>query len=239
MNVLALDCCLDAVSVAVRWQGAGGEWLLREAFEPCAGGHAERLFPLVAEVMEAAALSFPAIDRIAATVGPGSFTGVRVGIAAARALVLASGKPVVGATSLAVMAHGARQRLAPAREGLLAVAVDARGGAVYLQLFGGEGSEMGEALLTTPAQAACLIAADAAGGRPVSIVGSAGPPVAEALKQIGRAAEACLPDLQPHASVLALMAPGLVPAGQVRPLYLRQPDARVQDGEKSAMTARV
>ena len=84
-----------------------GEWLLREAYEPRATGHAERLFPMIAEVMDGAGLAFSAIDRIAVTLGPGTFTGVRVGIAAARALALATGKPVVAMTSLAVMAHRA------------------------------------------------------------------------------------------------------------------------------------
>src|SRR5258705_6584324 len=105
MNILAFDTCLGAVSAAVRWRSAKGEWLLREAYEPCVTGHAERLFPLVAHVMQGAALPFSAIDRIAVTVGPGTFTGVRAGVAAARAFALATGKPVVGMTSLAVMAH--------------------------------------------------------------------------------------------------------------------------------------
>ena len=113
MNILAFDTCLGAVSVAVRRRGAGGEWLMRHACETRERGHAERLMPMVAETMAAAGLAFSDLDRIAVTVGPGSFTGVRVGVAAARGLALASGIAVVGATSLAVMAHRADERLGP------------------------------------------------------------------------------------------------------------------------------
>ena len=91
MNVLAFDTCLGAVSVAVRWQGPGGDWLTRHAHEARERGHAERLMPMIAEVMEDAGLAFSDLDRIAVTVGPGTFTGVRVGVAAARGLALASG----------------------------------------------------------------------------------------------------------------------------------------------------
>ena len=115
MNILAFDTCLGAVSVAVRWRGAGGEWLMRHAHEVRERGHAERLMPMMAEVMEEAGLAFSDIDRIAVTVGPGTFTGVRVGVAAARGLALASGVATVGATSLAVMAHQADELLGPAR----------------------------------------------------------------------------------------------------------------------------
>src|SRR5262245_25509962 len=104
MNILAFDTCLGAVSVAVRWRGPEG-LLWGEAGELRSAGHAERLVPMIAEVMAGTGADFASLDRIAVTQGPGGFTSVRVGIAAARALALATGKPVVTATSLAVMAH--------------------------------------------------------------------------------------------------------------------------------------
>ena len=146
MNILAFDTCLGAVSVAVRWRSAGGEWLTRHAHEVRERGHAERLMPMIAEVMQGAGLAFSDIGRIAVTVGPGTFTGVRGGVAAARGLALASGVTTVGATSLAVMAHQADERIGTARGNrLLAVAVDARRGAVYLQLFPGARRRSGAA----------------------------------------------------------------------------------------------
>ena len=219
MNILAFDTCLGAVSAAVRWRSPRGEWLLREQYEPCATGHAERLFPMIAEVMEGAGLAFAALDRIAVTLGPGTFTGVRSGIAAARAFALATGKPVVGMSSLAVMALRVESLVAARRGGrALAIAVDARRGMVYFQLFTGDLDEAGPPRLLTPEQAAALV-----GSEPALVAGSGAGTVAILA---GPCAEAGLPDLQPHARSLAMIAPALQPLEPVAPLYLREPDAK-------------
>ena len=223
MNVLAFDTCLGGVSVAVRWQSALGDWLLRERFEARQGGHAERLMPMISEVMQDAGLGFSDLERIAVTVGPGTFTGVRGVVAAARGLALASGLPVVGATSLAVMAHGAGEMLGPREEGLLAVAVDARRGMVYLQLFGEGLARTSQPLLLAPEAVPRLV-----GVEPVTVVGSGAAAVAAAIVAAGGTAEARLPDLQPHARSLALLAADLSPVSPVRPLYLRPPDVKPQ-----------
>lgn len=232
MNVLAFDTCLGAVSAAVRWHGAD-RWLLREAYEPRSTGHAERLMPMIAEVMEESGLDFPALDRIAVTVGPGGFTSVRVGVSAARALALATGKPVVATTSLAVMAHRAEELLeGVAERRRLVVAVDAHRGALYVQGFGGDRAQTSEAaLLLSPQEAA-----DRIGREATLIVGSAGPALAALACEAGGDAQHRLPDLQPHARSLAVMAPWLAPISPVRPLYLRPPDARAQDVPPLART---
>lgn len=225
MNILAFDTCFGAVSVAVRRQSERGEWLTREAYEPRGTGHAERLFPMLAEVMAGAGIAFSDIDRIAVTLGPGTFTGVRIGVAAARALALATQKPVVGLTSLAVMARHAVAQLGDARGGRpLVVAVDARRDMVYVQLFGDGCVETSEAALMT-----CEDAARRIGPGPVLIIGSAAAAVAAAVSAAGGAAEARLPELQPHARSLAMVAHELAPIDTVKPLYLRAPDARPQD----------
>ena len=221
MNILAFDTCLGALSVAVRWRSIEGEWLLSEAYEERATGHAERLFPMIAQVMEEAGLAFSAIDRIAVTLGPGTFTGVRVGVAAARAFALATGCPVAGTTSLAVMAHHAGTSIGEERaERPLAVAVDARRDMIYFQLFPDRAIARSDALLVTPEQAAHAI-----GQQRVLAVGSG---VAAVVAAAGGNVEARLPDLQPHARSAALMAPDLVPLDRVTPIYLRQPDAKPQ-----------
>ena len=99
-------------------------------------GHAEALMPLIARVMDAGRLDFAQLDRIAVTTGPGSFTGLRVGIAAARGIALAATKPVVGLSTLAAFAapHIAADDTMP-----VAVAIDARHDHVYLQVFGAGG----------------------------------------------------------------------------------------------------
>ena len=225
MNVLAIDTCLGAVSVAVRWRDARGEWQMREAYEERSVGHAERLMPMTRDVMQAAGLAFSDLQRIAVTVGPGSFTGVRAGVAAARGLALATGLPIVGATSLAVIAHRADALLGAARAGrLLAVAVDARREMVYLQLFPHEPEAAEGAALLSSGDAAREI-----GGRPAIVVGSGAAAVAAAVRAAGGEAEVALTDLQPHAASLALMAPSLVPTKPLPPLYLRPPDVRPQE----------
>ena len=224
MNILAFDTCLGAVSVAVRWRDTGGQWLTHHAREVRERGHAERLLPMMAEVMAQAKLAFPDIGRIAVTVGPGTFTGVRVGVAAARGLALASGIATVGATSLAVMAHQAGELLGKAHgDRLLAVAVDARRGSVYLQLATGVDDLAGTPLLLTADEAASRI-----GPRPVVIVGSAADLLADAVRAAGGQAEAALADLRPDARSLALLAADLAPAHPLQPLYLRPPDVKPQ-----------
>jgi tRNA threonylcarbamoyladenosine biosynthesis protein TsaB len=224
MNILALDTCLTAVSVAVSRRAAGGELLLCEASEKRSGGHAERLMPMIDTIMREAGLEFSEIDRIGVTLGPGTFTGVRVGVAAARGFALATGRPVVGMTTLALLAHQANGALGKVRVGrILAVALDARRGMVYAQLFGAAGEEVSEPLLLRPEEFAVLI-----GTRPVVVVGSAGSGVANAISAAGGLAEAILPDLAPSARALALLAPDLAPVSPVRPFYLRSPDAKPQ-----------
>jgi tRNA threonylcarbamoyladenosine biosynthesis protein TsaB len=225
MNVLAIDTCLGAVSVAVRWRDGRGEMQMRDAYEARTAGHAERLMPMTAQIMAAARLSFQDLKRIAVTVGPGSFTGVRAGIAAARGLALAAGRPIVGATSLAVMAHRADAMLGTLRGGrALAVAVDARREMVYFQLFPLEPDTPSAVALLTQREAAHQI-----GSRPTILVGSGAAAVLAALQAEGHEARIALPDLQPHAAALALMAPDLTPANPLAPLYLRAPDVRAQD----------
>jgi tRNA threonylcarbamoyladenosine biosynthesis protein TsaB len=112
--------------------------------------------PMIAEVMAGAGLAFDRIERFAVTVGPGSFTGVRVGVAAARAFALAAGRPVVGVSSLEVIAARGRQLLGARGDGrTLMVAVDARRGGIYCALHrdGTTAADTAPMLLTAEAAA--------------------------------------------------------------------------------------
>ncbi len=221
MNVLAFDTCFGAVSAAVRWKSARGEWLLREAYEPLAIGHAERLLPMIDEVMAGAGLGYKQLDRIAVTIGPGGFTGLRVGVATARAMALATGLPVVGLTSLAVMAERANLLLGPARQGRpLVIAVDARRSAFYIQIFGeNAGDPLTPPSLFELAEAVALLPAG-----PLLIAGSGGTALHAAASRLD--IEMVLPELQPHARQLVLLARVLSPMLPVQPLYLRAADAK-------------
>src|SRR5882757_1954294 len=131
MRVLAIDTALEACSAAVLDTSRGG--ITASETIAMARGHAEALMPLIARVMDVAEIEFAEIDRIAVTTGPGSFTGLRVGISAARGIALATGRPAVGLSTLAAFA-------APliADDDTLPVvaAIDARHDHVYLQVFG-------------------------------------------------------------------------------------------------------
>ena len=126
-------------------------------------GHAEALMPLLARVMDHAALGFSSFDRIAVTVGPGSFTGLRVGIAAARGIALATGKPAVGVSTLAAFAA---PFFAAGESRPIVAAVDARHDQVYFEVFGPGGR-----ILVTPRLASVSDAIRAASEAAV-IVGS-------------------------------------------------------------------
>lgn len=124
-NILALDTSAGACSVACLQGG-----IAVEKYECLARGHAEALVPMVASVMENSGLPYDQLDVIAVTIGPGTFTGVRIGLAAARGLALASSKPMVGVTTFEAVAYGVQTQ---GRSVL--VVMDARRGQLYAQVF--------------------------------------------------------------------------------------------------------
>ena len=229
MNVLAFDTCLGALSVALRWRSARGEWLLCEAYEERQTGHAERLMPMIEEVLASAGLSMAEIGRIAVTTGPGTFTGVRTGIAAARGFHLALGIDVVGMSSLALIAERADRLLAKLRgDRPLVVAVDARRGQLYLQVFGeNAGEPLSEPRLLEIAEAVAAIPGSAA-----VAVGSGAELLAAAACEFGIKLETAAHALEPHARGLAVLGHVLPKLEPILPLYLRPPDAKPQ-GDKS------
>jgi tRNA threonylcarbamoyladenosine biosynthesis protein TsaB len=171
-------------------------------------GHQERLATMVREVMGAAGLGFGDLDRIGVTVGPGSFTGLRVGVAFAKGLSAALGKPCVGVGTLEALAGG--------RPGLTVAVVDARREQVYVQAFGD-----GEPLMEPQAlRLADAIAEIRARGTPDTLVGSGAALLAPAFPDAAVAGSQ-VPD---PVVVARLAARSQRPA---RPIYLRAPDAKL------------
>lgn len=224
MNILALETSMGACSAALLKRDGDARVVFARAAK-MARGHAEALMPMVAEIMSESGMAFSALDRIAATIGPGSFTGVRIAISAARGLALVTGAKLFGIDSLTVMAKEARV-LGVAGAAPFAVAVDARRGMLYLGLYDGDARRRDGPLLIAPDDAANLLSS---GVR--TAVGSGAALLAKASASRGVIVAAKLLDLEPSASSLAALAEE---SGEtvlaLRPLYLRPPDARPQTG---------
>jgi len=226
MTMLVFDTCFGACSAAAVWSSAEGRSGAFR-FERLARGHAERLIPMIGEVMSEAPFGFREIGRLVVTTGPGTFTGQRVGIAAARALALATGAPVATLSSLHVMAYTAAGVLgAPLGTATLAVAVDARRGEIYFQRFRSATlSALDAPSLVTPEAAAALL-----GEGPVMAVGSGAALLADAARKHGAAVDSRLPDLEPDVRFVPEEAALRTEPAPPRPLYLRSPDAKPQGG---------
>ena len=128
MMLLGFDTATTACSAALWAEGAVRAHRRIEA----AGTHAEALVPMLCEVAAEAGTELGRMDRFAVTVGPGSFTGIRIGLATARGLALALGRPLVGLSTLEVLAAGVP---AQERDGPVLAALDAGSGRLYAQLF--------------------------------------------------------------------------------------------------------
>ena len=225
MRVLAIDTALEACSAAVLDTERAGT--VAHESEPMQRGHAEALMPMIARVLAFARLSFSELDRIAVTTGPGSFTGLRVGISAARGFALAAGKPAVGLSTLAAFA-------APfiATDDTLPVvaAVDARHDHVYLQVFGPGGRTLVTPRLVPIAEARRV--ATTGGAR---LVGTAANVLAANWPPSERPPSAVAQRAAPDIDWVARLGAAAVDTGQPpKPLYLRAPDAQPQDAAQLA-----
>lgn len=224
MRVLALDTALGAASVAIHDVAAGRT--LAKASESMDRGHAEALVPMVERVLREAGIAFAEIDRFAVTIGPGSFTGLRIGIAAARAFALVHRRPAVGVSTLAAFAaphlfgEGGRP---------VAAAIDARHGMVFFQAM-----NIGGRTIAGPGLYPLADAARRIGDGAVVYAGNAAARLAEARR------DALVGMSSGHGTVMAMAAPDIVwvaklgaaadpAAAPARPLYLREANVTVQD----------
>ncbi len=223
--------CADPILLAFETAGsrcsaaaARGNKILAAESIALRHGHGEALMPMVDRVMTEAALSPHELNIVAVAIGPGGFTGIRVGLAAARGIALATGARLIGVTGFAAVAHSLR-RSRLASESLL-VALDSRREDLYVQLFAFDGiaplaspqavlpDHLADYVRAHPVGASLLIAGDAAGTAAAALQGHVDFDVA--------------PDSTPDAlgvTAAALEQARSVPADEpVRPLYLRPPD---------------
>jgi tRNA threonylcarbamoyladenosine biosynthesis protein TsaB len=219
MLILAIDTALDACAAAVLDTEAG-RLIARESL-PMKRGHAEALMPLIARVMKQAGISFAALDRIAVTTGPGSFTGLRVGLSAARGIALAAGKPVVGLTTLTAYAAAV---VSESGQHPIISAIDARHDQVYFQVVSGDAGSLIRPRVVPVEEAleASRFGAPLLVGNAANILAARWP--ASAPPQVQIDAQPA-PDIAWVAWLGAAVEPATAPA---RPYYLRAPDAKPQ-----------
>lgn len=211
MRVLIVDTALGACSAGVVEDGR----LLGLRTELMTKGHQERLAGMARDAVADAGGGFGALDRIGVTVGPGSFTGLRVGLAFAQGLGAALDRPVVGVSTLDALAASVEVG------GLVAAVIDARRGQVYARLFRDGVAQGAAEALPLDVAVECILEADAA----PTLVGSGVQILSETFPD--RLGDAVLKPLAaPTPEALARLTAAADPATAMpRPLYLRAPDA--------------
>ncbi|MGH6820981.1 MAG: tRNA (adenosine(37)-N6)-threonylcarbamoyltransferase complex dimerization subunit type 1 TsaB, partial [Methylocella sp.] len=222
MKVLALDTAMAACSAAVHDSSA----VLASAFVAMERGHAEAIAPMVRDVMSEARLDFAKLDRILVTRGPGTFTGVRIGLAMARGLGLALDIPVAGIDTLSAIAANAGENDAP-----LLVAADARKDEVYAALFGPSGKMLQPPAVLSIADCLRLLPK---GSVQVMGTGAEAVTAASLRSDLTRNRSGDLPNAANFGGPgFALALSEAMP----EPLYLRAPDAKLPINIQSATAA--
>ncbi len=216
MKILAFDTALGSGSVAIM----DGDTTLAYVTEPSFRSLAERLVPMIEEALTQADLTYQDMDRVVVTNGPGTFVGLRIGVATARSIAVAAGIPAVGVTSLAALAQNLADE---AMQGdTIAVCIDARRGEVFLQVF-----ELDEGGLSPLADPVAIAVEQATGCLPAgggTLVGTGcsliEPPDSWAVAPVSA--------WSVDARKLARLASGRIDSDNLpSPLYLRAPDAKI------------
>lgn len=222
LRILAVDCTGDACSVAL----ADSSGVIGTTHVPMRRGHAERVVPQIAETLAAAGLGANDLTALAVTVGPGAFTGVRVGLAAVQGFSIAANLPVFGITVFELYHHDW------AGSGAALVALETRRDDFYIQLFDAAGRPDGQPGASDGESVTALLQRR---NEPVTLIGNAANRLAglAPLDDLDIADVVDRPGLQDSAAIAASIAVGRAgtgtlpdPADLPAPLYLRPPEAK-------------
>ncbi len=220
MHILAFDTAMAACSVAALSVDDGSVRVLGHHIEARPRGHAEVLNGVIDKVMSDAGLSFDQLQRIAVTIGPGTFTGVRVGVAAARGMALALALPCVGVTTLEALAFGAADYLNSDLN--IGVASDARRGEVYAQGFSSGLEPLSKPAALSPERAIELFVS-----LDCTVIGTGAEILAAADGHSKLRVEARAPQQPDALNVARIAAIRALTDMPPEPLYLRAPDAKL------------
>ena len=224
MKILGLETSAKAVSAAITQSGR----VLASGYQDTGLTHSRTLMPIVEHLFRNTGLTLQDMDAVAVSAGPGSFTGIRIGVSAAKGLAFAADKPAVGVSTLAAMA-----RNVAFCDGVVVCAMDARRNQIYNALFLAQDGQ-----LTRLTEDRAVALADLAeelrdDPRPKTVVGDGAQLCAEALDGAGIACRLAPPHLiMQNAMSVALEAEhlaaegGLVSAQALSPVYLRPPQAQ-------------
>lgn len=224
MKILAIDTALAACSAAAWDSGA----VCARRFELRDRGHAEAIVPMIGACIDEAGIDYPDFDCFAVSIGPGTYTGLRIGHAAIRGLAIAMDTPVIGISCMAAVAHAAARAM-PDAPADMAVVLNTKRADRYFQLFRHAVADGAPQAMPPPAIARILPSG------PLLLAGDAAASIAADLDRHDTvvAPGAGLPDAADIAELAAQQAErgGLPPVSDFpRPLYLRPPDVTLSAG---------
>lgn len=231
MKILAIDTATTAIGVGLAFDGRVVASFQLEGTKR----HAETIVPAIEQALASSGCRYADLDAIAVDIGPGLFTGLRVGVATAKAIAMACNKPVLAVSSLEVVAH-AYASARPASDGEIVVVIDARRREVYAQMFGfsaGGVVARDDAFVAPPAQVA-MRAATPDAGQPLVVIGGGVAAYPDAFSHLATAATG-----PPPIAALLALAERVEPMDpdDVELLYLRAPDAEINWVSRAPVTS--
>jgi tRNA threonylcarbamoyladenosine biosynthesis protein TsaB len=235
MVVLSLDSSTRAGSVAVARDGV----LLAELVGDATVTHGQRLPGDIVRALQACGVRLADVDLYAVSAGPGSFTGIRVGVATIQGLAFAHRRRVVPVSSLEALAHAARGFAAPGE--LIGAWIDAHRREVFASLYRAEGMDAIEPVAGPSVAGPAAILADWAGRRGAGawFIGDAALPSRALIREAWGTAARFVDPTPPLAGVIAriaaLRADTAVAPHAIRPLYVRRPDAEIARDKQRAL----